>query len=247
MKVTILGTRASYPSADRQMVSLIVGHNGATLLVDAGSVRVFEELSRLATIGHIFISHSHHDHVAMLPHIVLMQSKVRKSTSKKNITSIYSPESLDTLMSSMELTRGVQYLHDTTVPNQVGPFRIDTLITAHPIPCYAYAFGTSEHRVVYTGDTTYFPELADFCADSDILLCEATYSDNELDDALHWGHMTPYFVAQLLQQSDPRYVVLLHFSSLTGEDFVYQTLLHLGTDFQDRIVAGHDYMSIELD
>ena len=183
MEIIVFGTRGSYPSASRQMVSFAIAHDSTTLLVDAGSSRVFDNLADLAGIEHVFVSHVHHDHIAMLPHVALAQYMARRSAGKGTMTTIYGTSSLEVIMQSMGLCRGTEYLIETVIPSQLGPFRISSLVTRHSVPCYAFGFQAGGCKVVYTGDTTYFPELAEFCSDADLLICEATYSNSAIRTA----------------------------------------------------------------
>ena len=56
-----------------------------------------------------------------------------------------------------------------------GQITAEALRVAHPplVDCFALSFRSPARRVVFSGDTTYFPALADFARGADLLAHEA--------------------------------------------------------------------------
>lgn len=66
--------------------------------------------------------------------------------------------------------------------------------------------------VVYATDTAPFAELPAFAKDADLLICDATYADEEsLDKAQLYGHSTFAQCGQLAVQADAKRLWLTHF------------------------------------
>ena len=56
-----------------------------------------------------------------------------------------------------------------------GGITVDAVRTIHPplVDCFAFSFRTKARHVVFSGDTAYMPELADFAKGADLLIHEA--------------------------------------------------------------------------
>jgi len=69
--------------------------------------------------------------------------------------------------------------------------------------------------VVYTGDTSMCKSLLDAAQDADLLICEATYGENEQETlAADHGHMTFSQAARLADQAHVRTLWLTHYSPM---------------------------------
>ncbi len=81
-------------------------------------------------------------------------------------------------------------------------------------------------KVTYITDTRYFTELADFAADSDLLICEGMYGDDEYTEKMkEKGHMVFSQSAEIAKKSNSKALWLTHYSpALTNpkeyEDFI---------------------------
>jgi ribonuclease Z len=66
--------------------------------------------------------------------------------------------------------------------------------------------------ITIISDTKYFKELSDFAKGSDILVCEATYSDKLKDKAEKHTHMTATQAAGIAKDAKAKKLFLIHFS-----------------------------------
>ena len=221
MHLKFYGVRGVFPTSE-QMVSAAISTQEGHILIDAGSTSVFQDLSTLEKTSHVFITHHHNDHIAVLPNLVLARLV---KTGEKCL--IVSPESVAGVMQSMELESS-DYHHTTVVPSSLLDLSVESMITAHPRKNYCYKFRSEEHSLVYTGDTTYCLSLAEFCCDVDVLVCEASYSDTNVDHAKYWGHMTPKMVARLIEEARPQITLLTHFVQMEGSEFCQAVTKHIG-------------------
>lgn len=77
--------------------------------------------------------------------------------------------------------------------------------------------------VVYTGDTAMCSTVLEAAADADLLICEATYGENEQEElAAAHGHMTFSQAARLAAQAGVRTLWLTHYSPMIADAKEYE-------------------------
>jgi ribonuclease BN (tRNA processing enzyme) len=147
-------------------------HKGAPLEVDA--------------IDAMILTHLHGDHVNGLE----MTACYRRFSGAGKLTLYTTPEAhADLWHRRLEPSIGVlwdgQVFHKQTEqdfmdvhelpwgePVQIGPFSITTHPTRHHIPTAALRISDGEHTLGHSCDTTFYPELIDWLASSDLILHE---------------------------------------------------------------------------
>ncbi len=67
-------------------------------------------------------------------------------------------------------------------------------------------------KITIINDTRYIKELESFSKDSDLLICESTYSKEEQEIAKKHGHMTSYDAAKIAKKSKSKELCLFHLS-----------------------------------
>ena len=73
-------------------------------------------------------------------------------------------------------------------------------------------------RFVFSGDTAPCAALEQAAQDADLLLCDATYPDNEQEaQAKQWGHSTFAQGAAIAKKADVRRFWLMHYSPMILE------------------------------
>ena len=99
-------------------------------------------------------------------------------------------------------------------------------------------------KFVFSGDTTPCEALERSARDADLLICEATYGENDQAQlALDHGHMTFAQAAQLARDAGARRLWLAHYSQMIKDPAQY--LPNARAFFPDA-VCGEDGMSITL-
>ena len=104
----------------------------------------------------------------------------------------------------------------------------------HPplIDTFALSFKSDKHHVVFSGDTAYLPELANFAKGADLLIHEAMLEAaleplmkriGNADDRLmkHWlrSHTFAHDAAKIAQQANVRILALHHLIPSDDPDF----------------------------
>jgi len=98
-------------------------------------------------------------------------------------------------------------------------------------------------KIVYTGDTRPFEGLAEFAADADLLIHDATLGDELAERAYEDGHSTPSQAAETAKKARVKRLVLTHISA-RYEDAA-PLLKQARKIFKNTIVA-EDLLSVEV-
>lgn len=231
IQVTFIGTGSAFTTRRRTNIALLVRHGGSSLLIECGPAILFQldqANSAPNQIDYLFISHRHGDHILGLPMFLLMCSL---GGASKSVTILGNQ---DVIRAGQELTHVAypeldQRLDDVTwtdmpidAPHrmQLKPsLKLSTLPTRHsqnaPVLALRLDFQESGHSLVYTGDTVYNEEIAEFAVGCDLLIHEANFSET-----LHpgvkaegYGHSTVRQAARTAAQAQCDILALVHLAS----------------------------------
>ena len=93
-------------------------------------------------------------------------------------------------------------------------------------------------------DSSYDENLIKLAKDSDILLCESTFSNKVKESAKKGGHMTSKEAAKLAKISDSKKLVLTHFSQrYKSTDELYSEAKSI---YKNEIIMAKDFMEIKV-
>ena len=99
-------------------------------------------------------------------------------------------------------------------------------------------------KFVFSGDTAACDTLIKEAAEADLLICEATYGENEQADlALEHGHMNFAQAASVAAKADVRQLWLAHYSQMIDDPQAY---LQNAKDFFENTICGVDGMKTTL-
>jgi ribonuclease Z len=98
-------------------------------------------------------------------------------------------------------------------------------------------------KIVYTGDTRPFKDLAGFAADADLLINDCTLGDDLAERADEDGHSTPSQAAENAKKAKVKKLVLTHISA--RYDDTTALLKQARKIFRNTVVA-EDFLRIEL-
>lgn len=210
MKVNVLGCSGGIGS-DRYTTALLVDDD---ILIDAGTGVGRLSMEALARIDHVFITHSHLDHIASLP---LMVDSVARMRDK--------PLVLHATEATLSILRGhifnweiwpdfgriptpaAPYMRYETIalgqPVQLGERRITALPAQHAVPAVGYQLDSGAASLVFTGDTTTNDALWDVVNEIDnlrYLIIETAFSNQEREIAVLSKHLCPSMLQQELRK-----------------------------------------------
>ena len=208
MQLRILGCSGGI-GGNLRTTSMLLDHD---ILIDAGTGVGDLTLTELKQIDHIFVTHSHLDHVACIPFLVDTVGGMRDAP----ITVHATQETLDTLKA--HLFNWKIWPDFAAIPSRDAPylqyesFRVgdtinlrDRKITPvpanHVVPAVGFHLDSGESSLVFTGDTTSNDalwEVVNQIENLRYLIIETAFSNGERDLALASKHLTPDMLAQEL-------------------------------------------------
>ncbi len=218
MKIKILGCYGGQ-LLGFHLTSFLVNDS---ILLDAGSPTEALTLEEQSKINHIFLSHTHLDHIKDIAFLADNRSLKRMSNSNtSNSITIHSlQESLDTLKE--------HFLNDyiwpdfTVLPNKNNPtltlhaikpeesIEADGLVITpiavnHPIPCTGFLLDQGDAQFIYSADTGATERLWEIAnrqpnLQGIIIDCSFTNAFQNLADIS--GHLTPKSMAEELRKLD---------------------------------------------
>ena len=211
MKVQILGCSGGIGGDMRTTSLLVDGHT----LIDAGTGVGDLSLRELADIDRVFLTHSHLDHLAMLP---LMLDSVGAMRSQP-LTVYALPQTLDVLRN--HVFNWALWPDFTQIPSAASPYlrlesiavgdvcvlpgdvRLTVLPAEHTVPAVGYALTGACGQLVFTGDTYCNPALwplLNAMPALKILIIETAFPNRERFLADAAKHLCPSLLASELAQ-----------------------------------------------
>lgn len=221
MQITVLGCWAPYPRAGGACSGYLLRSGETFILLEAGhgSLSRLLEILDFRKLAAVIVSHWHLDHCADLFCLRHALKGARRDGSRTEPLLLLAPgEPADDLerlagdSGDVFLVRPIESLAGGTgAPvTAVGQLKLEFWATRHSLPGYGVTATGKDGRLVYSGDTAYFPELARYCAGAGLLLCETT---GFARDAAQIGqvHLTARQAGELARESGAARLLLTHF------------------------------------
>lgn len=215
MRLTVLGSAASYAAAGEACAGHLVQHGDAALLLDCGN-GVLSNLGRVLdplTLSAVFVSHGHPDHFLDL---YALQSLLRYAPDgPAPPLAVYLPPGLFERMSCLLSEKGAGEFaaafdaHDLEggAAVRVGDLTVTPLAVDHTPDSFAFRVAGPAATLCYTADTVLGPEVRAAASGSDLLLAEATLPQAYAGAA---PHMTAAEAGTLAREVGATTLVLTH-------------------------------------
>ena len=215
MRLTVLGSSASYAGAGQACAGHFVEAGGARVLFDCGN-GVLANLAKLEdpiALDAVFITHNHIDHYA---DVFSLHAALRYAPEgPRGPMPLYLPAGLFERMKALLSGRGAAELEEAFVPIELangvavelGGLRVTPVAVEHTDPTFALVAEGDGARLVYTSDTRPCGAIYDAAAGADLLLAEATLPEEYQDAA---PHMTATQAGELARTAGARSLALTH-------------------------------------
>jgi ribonuclease BN (tRNA processing enzyme) len=210
MRIRVLGCSGGIGGSLRTTAFLV----DDDILVDAGTGVGDLPLESLAKIDHIFVSHSHLDHVTSIPFLVDTVCWMRASP----ITVYGTRDTLDILRA--HIFNWKVWPDFTQIPDSDQPFmawreievgeavelggrRITAIPANHTVPAVGYLLDSGRASLAYSGDTTGSDGMwraVNEAANLRYLIIETAFSNKERDIAVASKHLCPSMLARELEK-----------------------------------------------
>jgi ribonuclease BN (tRNA processing enzyme) len=245
MKVEFFGTAGYHPNAHRHTSCTYIpdATPSSGFVLDAGT-GFFRLIGRkLPRNLHIFLSHTHLDHVSGLTY--LLNALLNQDCS---VTVYGTQKSLDTVSNDLfdSPLFPLPFTHKKCVIGPEHPLTIDGVKVSvfpltHPGGSLAYRFdwpagaGDAGRSLAYVTDTAGDGRYIDFIHEVDLLIHERNFSDDLHEIAAASGHCTSVMVSRVAREARVKRLAITHFNPLTDTDPLEEDSLR--HDFPNTISA----------
>lgn len=208
MRLKVIGCSGGI-GKDLRTTSMLVDHD---ILIDAGTGVGDLTIDELARIDHIFVTHSHLDHVTSIPFMVDTVGGIRD----KPLTVHALPETIVDLR--QHLFNWKLWPDFTEIPSvdkpslRFSPVSLGRSVTLngrtitpipanHAVPAVGYALDSGKKSLVFTGDTCSSDELwraVNNIGNLRYLIIETAFSDAEWELAIRSKHLCPSLLVEQL-------------------------------------------------
>ncbi|UKJ89680.2 tRNA 3' processing endoribonuclease [Theileria orientalis] len=256
-KLTFLGTGCSVPSVYRNVSAIILQiYENHSLLLDAGegtalqmlyTCKDFDEfVKKILSIKVVFISHSHADHHLGLYYILALQKKFKKGYSEPTLV-ICSDVVLTWLQTYNDNICKLDYKclvltedTETVIPFDKSQLRLAFFKVDHIFDSFGIRLSHEEvGTIVYSGDTRPCEKLMTHSENADILIHEATFTDDYSENAIKTFHTTISEAVDIGVKCNVRNLFVTHFSQR------FQTIPNdYNLDF--NLIMGLDLMTVPV-
>lgn len=249
MRLTVLGSAASYPGPGHACAGYLVQTPGASVLLDCGN-GVLANLGRVidpVSLDAVVISHGHIDHFADL---FALQAALRYAPSGPvPPLPLHLPAGLFERMVALLGDRGGHELQEAfRVHEVVHGARVDIgdlSITAHPVDhggsACALVVEADGARMCYTGDTRLGDAVRRAARGAGTLLADATLPEEYAGRA---PHMTPAEAAGLARDAAARTLVMTHLWPTVDRE---RALEEARGVFSGRVIVADEQTALDID
>lgn len=250
MKLRVLGCSGGIGARARTTSFLI----DDDILLDAGTGVEDLSVEELTRIDHVFLTHSHLDHVAALPLMVDSVGARRKSP----LTVHALPETIGALKA--HIFNWVIWPDFTEIPHYDRPWMvfkplgigtsvevngrtIRSLPASHTVPALGYQLSSGKSSLVFSGDTgpnDDFWRFVNTIQNLKYLIIENAFSNRERDLAMTAKHLFPIQLAEELAKLRSDAQVLVTHLKPSDRELISREITAWAGRFAPRLLEGGD-------
>ncbi|PKO89684.1 MAG: 3',5'-cyclic-nucleotide phosphodiesterase [Betaproteobacteria bacterium HGW-Betaproteobacteria-10] len=222
MKLRVLGCSGGIGGRHLRTTSFLVDHD---ILIDAGTGAADLSIAELAAIDHVFLTHTHLDHIAALP---LMLDTV--ADRRDQPLTVYGSEAVLSIL-RQHIFNNVIWPDFSRLPSADHPFlryqpiqlgaavrlngrRITALPADHTVPAVGYHLDSGRASLVFSGDTgpcDGFWQAVNRIDNLKYLIIECAFPDCEHALAMRSKHLCPALLAvELAKLERPCEIYITH-------------------------------------
>lgn len=250
MKLRVLGCSGGIGGRSQRTTALLVDHD---ILIDAGTGLGELSIAELAVIDHVFLTHTHLDHIAALPLLIDTVADRRNQP-----LTVYGTDSVLTILRNhifnwaiwpdfSELpTPDAPFLRFETLPLgghvQLGARRIMPLPVDHTVPAVGYWLDSGQGSLVFSGDTGQCDALwraVNRIVNLRYLLVECAFSNRERELARISRHLCPDLLASELQKLERECEIYITHLKPGQIELTMEEIANCLSNFQPRMLQNN--------
>ncbi|MBA4743111.1 MAG: 3',5'-cyclic-nucleotide phosphodiesterase [Azoarcus sp.] len=251
MRFAVLGCSGGIGGDDGRTTSFLVDDD---TLIDCGTGVGDLSLNELRRINHVFVTHAHLDHVAMLP---LLADSV--ACGRDSPVRVYAAQGTIAALTD-HVFNGTMWPDFTRIPSPDAPAlslcpvavgevvdigagrRVTALPAYHSVPALAWCLDSGAGKLVFSGDTAFEPGFVDALnAVEDLrhLVIETAFADEQRALAEASSHLCPKTLTGVLDAIDASpQVHVCHLKPGAGERILAQIRGHAARLAARRLCRG---------
>ncbi len=216
MRLTVVGSSGSFPSAESAASCYLVEHDGYRLVLDMGqgSLGALQRYTALDAIDAIALSHLHPDHCIDLTGYYVVRKYhpdghlgkipvLAPSGAADRMARAYDVEPAPGLSNEFDFIEV-----DEASEYTFGPFTVTARRVVHPVLAYAYRVEAGGRVLTYSGDTGPSDALVEHAQNSDVALFEASFVSSRVNPPNL--HLTGAEAADHANRANAKRLVLTH-------------------------------------
>ncbi len=249
MKVKVLGCSGGIGGKHLRTTSLRLDND---VLIDAGTGVTDLSLTELSMIDHIFLTHSHLDHIATIPFIVDTVGAMRD----KPLTIYGIEETIDTL--KKHIFNWSVWPDFATIPTAEKPFmryqriklgqtisfgsrKLTVLPANHTVPAVGYLLDSGRGSLVFTGDTYTNDALwkvVNRIPNLKYLIIETAFCNREKQLAVASKHLCPSLLAEELAKLERSAEIFITHLKPGEIELTMQEIEEYAGDYKPRMLQN---------
>jgi ribonuclease BN (tRNA processing enzyme) len=255
MKVRILGCSGGIGGRHLRTTSIQVDHD---VLIDCGTGVGDLSIAELAQINHVFLTHSHLDHIASLPLLVDTVGDMRTRP-----LTVYATEATLEIIRAHVFNWAI-WPDFSEIPSTEKPYlqyetirlgetveidgrRITALPANHTVPAVGYQLDSGRASLVFSGDTGPCPELwqvVNRIRNLRHLIIETAFSNRERRLATASKHLCPsLLLEELANLQQPTELFITHLKPGQVE-LIMQEIEDCIGEFQPRMLQNNQVFDL---
>ncbi|QXD25274.1 MBL fold metallo-hydrolase [Opitutia bacterium ISCC 51] len=287
-EVIMLGVGSPPPLMHRFGAGTLIKAGDKYLLVDCGrgvTQRLWQLGVPLGRVDGLFVTHLHSDHVIGIPDLLLTGWLSSPFGGRKGNFNVWGPEGTQSMMDHIRLAyqgdvdirvKDQGFTLEGVTPNTVeieagliynqDGVKVTAIVVNHGElikPAYGYRVDYDGRSVVISGDTKYYPPLAEAAKGTDLFIHAVGAAKPELLASKDsWRvildhHTEPEDVGRIFGQAQPKMAALYHYVTLTNGEIkppslgeisarlktTYTGPLTMGADLT-RFIIGKDKVTV---
>jgi ribonuclease BN (tRNA processing enzyme) len=221
--LTVLGCSGSAPGPNAATSGYLLEAEGFVLGIEfgTGTLAVLQTLRDPFALDALLFSHLHPDHCADFTGLTVLRRyhPTPSRDPRANRLPVYGPSETQRRFvaahspdAETEATTDLSDVYEfhviTSGTVQIGPFKIDAALAAHPCEAYSFRFSHAGRTLAFTGDTGITDGLVEFAAGADVLLSEASWT-HDVDRPVNL-HLSGVDAGQVAHRSAVRRLLVTH-------------------------------------